>query len=127
MMIKHVHAAMLSSALRSLTGAVKRPTTLNFLPLQTMATSTSLDVESWFKSQIQSIYEAQSDSDLDKAFETTFSSSSEIVVNHEPMQRESFKDDLTQRRGSASSQRVIWENILTVSENDDSADEVGYC
>lgn len=112
---------------RSFTAPVKRLTTsLAFPLLRTMATSTSSDLESWFKSHTQSIYEAQSDNDLVTAFEATFSPSSEIFLNHEPTPRESFKSDLVRRRESASSQHVEWDNVLTVSKNDESPDEVRY-
>lgn len=86
--------------------------------------ATSSDLTSWTQSHIQAIYEAQSDDDLHKAFETTFSPKLDTIINHESTPRESLGDDLKNRRNGAASQKVNWENIMEVPKNDEKPEEV---
>jgi len=86
--------------------------------------SSSSDLITWAHRHISALYEANSDDDLHKAFEATFSPSSEFYVNHEPVSRESMKEDLTKRRAAGVSASVKWENYMVVPKGGDNPDEV---
>lgn len=85
----------------------------------------STDLTSWVQNHLSAIYEAQSDDDLHKAFESTFSPSCEIFSNHEGLQRELLRDDMIKRRTAASNgSKVHWENLISIPKNDENPDEV---
>ena len=88
--------------------------------------SITSDLTTWAQNHISAIYEAASDEDLHKSFESTFSPSSEIFVNHEHLSRESMRDDMVKRRGAAVSTSVKWENVMTVPKNHQKPDEVYF-
>jgi hypothetical protein len=86
--------------------------------------STESDLTTWAHQHISAIYEANSDHDLRKAFENTFSPSSEFFVNHQRVSRESMKEDMTKRRAACVSASVKWENSMVVPKDGDKPDEV---
>jgi len=70
--------------------------------------STSPDLQTWAQSKITALYSAESDEDLQHAFESALSSSAQIRMNNEAMQRDDLKSDLLSRRGAAASATVEW-------------------
>jgi len=73
---------------------------------------TSSDLTTWAHQHISAIYEANSDHDLHKAFENTFSPSLEFFVNHQQLSRELMKEDMTKRRAACVSASVKRENSM---------------
>ena len=88
--------------------------------------STPSDLTTWAQARISAIYEAQSDADLQKAFESAFSPSLEIFVNHERVPKDDMKDDMTKRRNAALSMSVKWENVMAVPKDSEKPDEVRW-
>jgi hypothetical protein len=82
-----------------------------------MATST---LSSWFQSQFTEIYDSH---DLDSAFDSVFSSEVKVYMNHDEMNRDTYKDDFLKRKAAAVHTSIKWENIVDTGTGDG---EVGY-
>lgn len=85
---------------------------------------TSPDLTQWAQSRIEALYSSTSEEDVQKSYDTTFSSTPRIFVNHEESAKQSFKDDVVARRTSAASSKVEWKDVMVVPKDEKKPNEV---
>ncbi|GLB35376.1 hypothetical protein LshimejAT787_0209410 [Lyophyllum shimeji] len=90
-----------------------------------MATSSSDSLTSWVRTRLAALYEFPSEAqqaELQSSFDASFSPQAQILVNHAPVARDAFKDDLSRRAIAAARASVDWKELIEVPKADD-ADE----
>jgi hypothetical protein len=81
------------------------------------------DLISWTQSHLGALYEAREDEAFVNAFDTAFSPSCEVRVNHAPSTLEALRDSVSSRTAATRGVALSWENVISTG---DSPDEVSF-
>jgi hypothetical protein len=82
------------------------------------------DLISWTQSHLGALYEAREDEAFANAFDTAFSPSCEVRVNHAPSTLEALRDSVSSRTAAGTRGVALsWENVIST---DDNPDEVSF-
>lgn len=77
------------------------------------------DFISWMQSHLGALYEAREDEVFANAFDTAFSPSCEVRVNHAPSTLDALKDSVSSRKAAAKGVALSWENVISTGNRPD--------
>lgn len=93
-----------------------------------MATGFSEVLASWAQARLAALYEFSPNApgaDFQTSFDTLFSSKAQILINHQPVALDAFKDDLSHRSSAAVRASVAWKELIEVPKADGPESEAG--
>lgn len=77
------------------------------------------DFISWIQTHLGALYEAREDEVFANAFDTAFSPSCEVRVNHAPSTLDALRDSVSSRKAAAKGVALSWENIISTGNRPD--------
>ncbi|KAG1874310.1 hypothetical protein F4604DRAFT_1582237 [Suillus subluteus] len=77
------------------------------------------DFISWTQSHLGALYEAREDEVFANAFDTAFSPSCEVRVNHAPSTLDALRDSVSSRKVATRGVALSWENVISTGNSPD--------
>ncbi|KAG1774356.1 hypothetical protein EV702DRAFT_1200374 [Suillus placidus] len=77
------------------------------------------DFISWTQSHLGALYEAREDGVFANAFDTAFSPSCEVRVNHAPSTVDALRDSVSSRKVATRGVALSWENVISTGDSPD--------
>jgi hypothetical protein len=77
------------------------------------------DSISWTQSHLGALYEAQEDEVFANTFDTAFSPSCEVRVNHAPSTLDALRASVSSRKAATKGVALSWENVISTGNSPD--------
>jgi hypothetical protein len=77
------------------------------------------DLISWTQSHLGALYEAREDELFANAFDTAFSPSCEVRINHTPSTLDALRDSVSSRKVATRGVALSWENVISTGDGPD--------